>query len=152
MDASEPRSIVIAMDGSKQSEFALKYYKDAIAHDKDDVTVVFAAEHGHMSSQPMMTTDPQYTARLTGEEDGEVKKHVDKLKKMLEDNGVKGKVLRYSANTPGEAVVQASIELKADLIVTGTRGLGTIRRTIMGSVSSYIVHHAHVPVLICREK
>ena len=65
---------------------------------------------------------------------------------------VKGKVLRYSANTPGEAVIKASTELGSDLIVTGTRGLGKIRRTILGSVSQYVVHHANVPVLICRDK
>ena len=52
---------------------------------------------------------------------------------------------------PGEAVVSAAKHLHATLVVTGTRGLGTLRRTIMGSVSDYIVHHAHCPVLVCRE-
>lgn len=31
----------------------------------------------------------------------------------------------------------------------GSRGLGTIRRTILGSVSDYVVHHANVPVVVC---
>jgi len=36
-------------------------------------------------------------------------------------------------------------------IVVGTRGLGSVRRTILGSVSDYVVHHAHCPVIVCRE-
>ncbi len=52
---------------------------------------------------------------------------------------------------PGEAIVDASQEVKADMIIMGTRGLGTIRRTIMGSVSDYVVHHASCPVIVCRQ-
>ncbi|KAJ8321411.1 hypothetical protein KUTeg_001037 [Tegillarca granosa] len=40
--------------------------------------------------------------------------------------------------------------LNADLIVTGARGAGTVRRTLMGSVSDYLVHHSHKPVLVCK--
>lgn len=50
----------------------------------------------------------------------------------------------------GEAIVGVAHDKKADLIVCGCRGLGTIRRTIMGSVSDYVVHHSNVPVFICR--
>ena len=39
-----------------------------------------------------------------------------------------------------------------NMIVMGTRGLGTVRRTILGSVSDYVLHHAHCPVIICRHK
>ena len=51
---------------------------------------------------------------------------------------------------PGEALVHTAEEVKADMVIMGTRGLGTIRRTIMGSVSDYVVHHAHCPVIVCR--
>lgn len=51
---------------------------------------------------------------------------------------------------PGEAIVRVAHDRNADMIVCGCRGLGSIRRTIMGSVSDYIVHHSHIPVVICR--
>ena len=36
----------------------------------------------------------------------------------------------------------------ATFVVTGSRGAGTVRRTILGSVSDYVLHHAHVPVVV----
>jgi nucleotide-binding universal stress UspA family protein len=36
------------------------------------------------------------------------------------------------------------------MVVMGTRGQGTVRRTIMGSVSDYVAHHSKVPVLVFR--
>ena len=50
---------------------------------------------------------------------------------------------------PGPSIVDKARELGASLIVIGSRGRGTIRRTILGSVSDYIIHHTHVPVLVC---
>jgi len=42
-------------------------------------------------------------------------------------------------------------EENATLIVTGGRGMGTLRRTILGSVSDYLLKHAHCPVIVCRD-
>jgi nucleotide-binding universal stress UspA family protein len=36
------------------------------------------------------------------------------------------------------------------LLVVGSRGMGTVRRILMGSHSEEIVHHARVPVLVVR--
>ena len=52
------------------------------------------------------------------------------------------------SSKPGEAIVQVATEWEAVLIVMGSRGLGALARTFMGSVSSYVVHHAHCPVLV----
>ena len=59
-------------------------------------------------------------------------------------------VLERLHGPPGEAIVKAAESQKADLVIAGSRGLGTFRRTIMGSVSDYIVHHSKVPVMICK--
>jgi nucleotide-binding universal stress UspA family protein len=51
---------------------------------------------------------------------------------------------------PGEFIVNVAAREKANYVVMGTRGLGKIRRTIMGSVSDYVVHHSICPVIVSR--
>ena len=49
-------------------------------------------------------------------------------------------------------IVGLAEEIGAGLIVMGSRGLGGIRRALMGSVSDSVVRHAHCPVLVVREE
>jgi nucleotide-binding universal stress UspA family protein len=49
-----------------------------------------------------------------------------------------------------QAIVHLADELGAGLIVMGSRGLGGIRRALMGSVSDSVVRHAHCPVMVVR--
>ena len=53
---------------------------------------------------------------------------------------------------PGETVVKAAHDHNADFVIVGSRGHGVIRRTILGSISGYILHHSDVPVLICKHE
>ena len=48
-------------------------------------------------------------------------------------------------------IVGLAEEIGAGLIVMGSRGLGGIRRALMGSVSDSVMRHAHCPVLVVRE-
>ena len=50
---------------------------------------------------------------------------------------------------PGHALCQVAEQEDVNMIVIGSRGEGKLRRTLMGSVSDYIVHHARCPVLVC---
>lgn len=49
------------------------------------------------------------------------------------------------------AELGASLERESerlDLLVTGSRGYGPVRRTLLGSLSTHLVHHAHCPVVV----
>lgn len=54
-----------------------------------------------------------------------------------------------SGSDAGAAICKEAQKEHASLVVVGSRGAGLVRRTVLGSVSSYVVHHAHVPVLVC---
>lgn len=48
----------------------------------------------------------------------------------------------------GEGICHIAEVEKADLIVMGTRGMGAVKRTIIGSVSEYVIRHASIPSLV----
>jgi nucleotide-binding universal stress UspA family protein len=49
-----------------------------------------------------------------------------------------------------DEIVAAAREFGADLIVLGSRGLGPVRRLVLGSVSEGVAHSTPVPVLVVR--
>jgi len=51
----------------------------------------------------------------------------------------------------GSLLVSSSEYLGANYIIIGSRGLGRIRQFFMGSVSKYVVEHAHCPVLVVKD-
>ena len=53
---------------------------------------------------------------------------------------------------PGHAIVKAAEDVDASMIICGSRGQGLLRRTMMGSVSDYVLHHAHMPVIVCKHE
>lgn len=64
---------------------------------------------------------------------------------------IEGKIVRVNGE-PGHGIIKVAEDEKAAMIVTGTRGMGTIRRKLLGSVSEYVIHHSPVPVLVCRQE
>lgn len=63
------------------------------------------------------------------------------------DRAVQGEVLRGRA---ASAIVDDARDFRADLLVVGSRGHGTIASLLLGSVSSEVVDHAGRPVLVAR--
>ena len=54
------------------------------------------------------------------------------------------------SGSPADEIVQTAEEVGADLIVMGSRGLGTVHSVLLGSVSDRVLHRAHCAVLVVR--
>ena len=50
----------------------------------------------------------------------------------------------------GPVICDLAVERSADVVVVGSRGRGAIKRALLGSVSTHIVHNAPCPVLVAR--
>ena len=59
--------------------------------------------------------------------------------------------LRTATGKPGEVICQVADETAAVMIITGTRSIGKMKRTLLGSVSDYLVSHATCPVMVVRD-
>ena len=54
------------------------------------------------------------------------------------------------AGDPGREILEAEREWRADLVVTGSRGISTLRRLVAGSVAHDVLLHARSSVLVMR--
>lgn len=75
---------------------------------------------------------------------------VDAEAARLEQAGVQVAGRQLAQGRPATEINVLAEELKADLVVMGSRGLGPIRRLVLGSVTDEVVHHATRPVLVIR--
>jgi nucleotide-binding universal stress UspA family protein len=77
----------------------------------------------------------------------------EQVEKIERDGGkVAQKHLRIAERHRAQQIVRVAEEIRAGLIVMGSRGLGGVRRALMGSVSDSVVRHAHCPVLVVRHE
>ena len=75
---------------------------------------------------------------------------LDEQVKNVEDAGGTVAGVHLREERPAEEIVALAEELGAYLIVVGNRACGGVRRALTGSVSDWVVRHAHCPVLVVR--
>ncbi|KAJ3319945.1 hypothetical protein HDU76_000410 [Blyttiomyces sp. JEL0837] len=164
---TKPRNIVVALDSSSHSRFALSWALENVIRGGDHMILVsvgvFPGTWGDFLSNAFQ---------------GAVynKERVEGLQQEAEEYALKSLmdaariVQAHSEGTPGELkithevlaftrgtteprqVILTTCDLRnADLLIVGSRGLGTLSRLLMGSVSEYCAHNAPCPVIVVRE-
>jgi nucleotide-binding universal stress UspA family protein len=71
---------------------------------------------------------------------------LDETCRHLGLDGVETALVHGSA---GPALCRLVDDLPADVVVIGSRGLGGLRRAVLGSVSDHVVRNAPCPVVVC---
>lgn len=141
------KRILVATDGSAGANEAVTEAIE-LASMLDAELLFVSVEHAPpppLGVPPYYVVDPDAykTARAAVEE---------ALEKAT-DAGVEatGEVLPASAD-PAHRIVEEARKADVDLIVLGSRGLGTIVGALLGSVSRSVVRHADRPVLVARAR
>jgi len=80
------------------------------------------------------------------------KENQDILLKCSEIANQKGLTLKtfLLQGNPASAILDYNKKEKFDLVIMGSRGIGTFKELLLGSVSSKIVHHSSCAVLLIR--
>lgn len=145
------RTVVIAMDGSAHSEYAFEWYKKEFRRAGDHVVIVHCSERHEAFHGAMGTADIQSVCNILSQEEETENKFKTDIENKLKAHGINGSVKTHYGK-PGETIIQLANEAQASNIIIGSRGHGKLRRTLLGSVSDYVVHHSEVPVTVCRHK
>jgi nucleotide-binding universal stress UspA family protein len=138
--------ILVAYDGSKASEKAFQHAiklidsksgtKLTLAHVVKRIPTTVAG-YGFVPPDGYMEEVQRYEAAL-----------LDQAKAQIA-------ALPYAdvvvlTGDPASAILEYVKGINCDLIVMGSRGLGTIREWMLGSVSHNVVQNARIPVLIVK--
>lgn len=140
-----PSKILLATDGSEDANLAAKTAAELAQTTGSELHVVHVG-------QLMLGYHPEIPAyHIQYERD---KKEAGQLlQAQVERMGATGAPVAQAHLRMGrvdKSIVDLAEELEADLVATGSRGLGGMRRALMGSVSDAVVRHAHCPVVVVR--
>ncbi len=148
-----PAKILLATDGSEDAQLALSTAVD-LANSTDSELHVVTAVPG--SPDPVYQTHEAGLRYETYEEAAAAVREAaqrtldEQVKKVEEAGGRVAEAHLRMGERRDQAIVRLADEIGAGLIVMGSRGLGGLRRALMGSVSDSVVRHAHCPVMVVR--
>ncbi|MFF4415713.1 universal stress protein [Streptosporangium sp. NPDC001559] len=136
---SETREVVVGYDGSDFSMQALEWAMDEAELRKLPLTVTHAWRWPY------------------GEAGEEARSHLRKAAEHVLYHGADcarscSSITEVTADLYEGAAAERLTELsaRAELLVVGSRGMGALARTVVGSVAGYVAAHARCPVVVVR--
>lgn len=141
------QSILLAYDGSQMSKRAASVAGEMAVRLEAAIEVV------HVLRLPLPTVTVEVAVPTPAEVEAEFREAalalLEEAKNLLPaERSPKATLLEGSPGSKLSGYAQSS---GCDLIVIGHRGLNGLERLFLGSVSEYVLRHAHCPVLIVKE-
>jgi nucleotide-binding universal stress UspA family protein len=141
-------SILLATDGSEDAALAARAAADLSDRARVRLHVVHVWQGLRPATRPAAAIDPY--PRAYEEWEREAGELLEEQTERLRSAGstVAGTHLRKGR--PAEEIVVLAEELDAGLVVVGSRGLGAVKRLVVGSVAEGVVSLAPCPTLVMR--
>ncbi len=145
------KTILTPVDGSKNSDVAIKEAGDLTKHYDAELIVLHVAHtetsfSRQYSDEYSDDTNVSYMSEIDKKEAEEI---LNRAEKILEEQGIKPKTA-IRMGEPANEILEFAKESNVDYIVMGSRGLSGIKKFLMGSVSTRVMEHSHCSVLIVK--
>jgi len=145
--------ILLATDGTKHSEFAIRMIDKFNLSEGDEIKIVSVVDMAVPLSIDLYAGYLPTTAEIEKTAQENAGKLLETAKeKVIQTFG--GKNIYVSTQvllgSPDSRIVETAEEIKADLIIVGSHGYNRWERLLLGSVSDSVVHHAPCSVLVVR--
>lgn len=138
--------ILISADGSPYTKRMLAY---VVAHPE-----FFGPQHDYTVLTAVPSVPPRASVVIDKETlrdyyTEEADKVLAPVRAYAQEKGLPVKT-EYKVGPPAEVISTTATNGKFDLIVMGTHGHSTLGKLVMGSVTTNVVAHCSVPVLLLR--
>ena len=147
------RVVLIAVDGSHNSENAFQWYVTHLHTEETKVILLHVFEVPSLQTGRYQVEQPKSDYLTWKSRISEVEMEAQKVMKRFMDRCAAYKdLVHYTPLTlpgrVGEIICEEAAKRKTDFIIIGSRGLGKISRSLFGSVSDYVVRRANIPVIV----
>lgn len=138
-------NILVAVDGSKEAEWALKKAIEIAKRNNAKLLLT------HVIDSRTFATVEAYDRTIAERAEHFANELMDNYKKQVEDAGVKEVNIAIDYGSP-KVKIAKDIAKKhhVDLIICGATGLNAVERFLIGSVSEHITRYAPCDVLVIR--
>ncbi|MBV9454148.1 MAG: universal stress protein [Rubrobacter sp.] len=148
-----PTKILLATDGSEEATLAAEVTAEIAVKTGSELHVVYSRLN-KVPHFPGYYLGPEVVEGAQQKEqkvrDREANKLLASQVEIAEAAGISAAQAYLRIGRPEVEITALAEEVRAGLIVIGSRGLSGVRRALMGSVSDSVVRHAHCPVLVVR--
>ena len=144
-----PAKILLAIDGSEEAALAAQAATELSKETGSEahVTYVLPAPEELVGHHWYST---EVRESVLEQAQSEAQQFLEGRAEELRAEGAKIVDTHLRTGEPDKEIIRLSEEIGATMIVMGSRGLGAVRRALMGSVSDSVVRHAHCPVIVMR--
>jgi nucleotide-binding universal stress UspA family protein len=144
-----PTKILVATDGSEEARQATQAAAELSKETGSEVHVTYVLPSpNELRGHHLYSKEVMNSVLERAEEEG--RSFLEEQAEQLRSWGGKVAETHLRAGEPDKEIVKLSEELDVGTIVIGSRGLGALKRALMGSVSESVVTHAHCPVFVVR--
>jgi nucleotide-binding universal stress UspA family protein len=145
MEEYHPETILLATDGSEGAEPAARAAIDISKRTGARLHAAHAWMPLPQFAHPSLVPERYHPPYEEG-----ARRILDEQLGHIEQAGGTVSEVHLIEGRPADAILDLAERIGADLIVVGSRGLGAVKRLLVGSVSLGVVHHADRPVLVVR--
>ncbi|MFA5353599.1 MAG: universal stress protein [Thermodesulfovibrionales bacterium] len=138
------QKILVAHDGSKSSDKALKKAMEIAVNFNSSLTVLSVIPELYLTELADVDRNKIFEA-LTKE----TTEAMERIRKSLSGKSMDVKTLIRQGD-PAEKILETAQKMKVDLIVTGSHGRHGTKKFLLGSVSAKIVDYSKCPVLVVK--
>jgi len=132
--------VLIAVDGSASSLDAVALVGRLVDPAVDEVAFYFSP----LELERKLPGSPKAMV------EGAIAAVLDEAKRHLPDSFTRPVQAMHSSKPAAVGILEAAGTWHADMLVVGARGMGTVDRLLLGSVSRAVLHGAHLPVVVAR--